>query len=126
MAVSSNAEIRSKDMPIIDRVFGMEGGYVLNFTNLTFAELFREELGVDIDHPRWAVQGGSKAKRLRYYLRQADRQTALDTLNALWEYREASSITADYPELDDSPRRTARGKAAGTGGAHQLAPRRAN
>ena len=104
MAVSSNAEIRSKDMPIIDRVFGMEGGYVLNFTNLTFAELFREELGVDIDHPRWAVQGGSKAKRLRYYLRQADRQTALDTLNALWEYREASSINADYPELDDSVR----------------------
>ena len=104
MAVSSNAKIRSKDMPIIDRVFGMEGGYVLNFTNLTFAEFFHEELGVDIDHPRWAVQGGSKAKRLRFYLRQADRQTALDTLNALWEYREASSITADFPELDDSVR----------------------
>ena len=54
--------------------------------------------------PHWAAQGESKAKRLRYYLRQADRQTALDTLNALWEYRKASSVTADYPELDDSVR----------------------
>ena len=102
MAASSHSRIRSLDIPIIDKVFDMQGGYVLNFTNLTFAEFFRGELGVDIDQPCWAVQGGSKAKRLRCFLRQADGQTALDTLNALWEYREASSITADYPELDDS------------------------
>ena len=92
------------DIPVIDRVFGMEGGYVLDFSNRTFADFFHEELGVDIDNPCWAAQGGSKAKRLRYYLRQADRETALDTLNALWEYRKASSVTADYPELEDSVR----------------------
>ena len=60
----------------------MGDGFVLNFSNRTFANFFREELQVDIDHPRWEAQGGSKAKRLRYYLRQADRRTALDTLNA--------------------------------------------
>ena len=104
MTASSNFKIRSMDMPIIDRVFGMEDGFVLNFSNRTFAEFFCEELGVDIYDPRWEVQGGSKAKRLRYYLRQANHQTALDTLNALWEYREASSVTAEYRELDDSVR----------------------
>ena len=104
MPAASNVKIRPVDMPIIDTVFGMEGGYVLDFSNRTFAEFFHDELDVDIDNPRWAAQGGSKAKRLRYYLRQADRQTALDTLNALWEYREASSITADHPELDASVR----------------------
>ena len=92
------------DMPVIDRVFGMEGGLVLNFSNRTFASFFHEELGVDIYDDRWAAQGGSKARRLRCYLRQADRQTALEALNALWEYREASSVTADYPELDDPVR----------------------
>ena len=96
--------IRSMDMPIIDRVFGMEGGYVLDFSNRTFAEFFQDELDVNIDDPRWAAQGESKAKRLRYYLRLADRQTALDALNTLWEYREASSVTADYSALDDSVR----------------------
>ena len=104
MTAASSVKIRSMDIPIIDRVFGMEGGFVLDFSNRTFAEFFHDELDVDIDNPHWAAQGGSKAKRLRYYLRQADRQTALDTLNALWEYREASSVTADYPELDDSVR----------------------
>ena len=96
--------IRSMDMPIIDKVFEMEGGYVLDFSNRTLAEFFQDELDINIDDSRWAAQGESKAKRLRYYLRQADRETALDTLNALWEYRVASSVTADYPILEDSVR----------------------
>ena len=104
MTGTSNARIRTMDMPILDEVFVMGDGFVLNLSNRTFADFFREELQVDIDHPRWEVQGGSKAKRLRYYLRQADRRTALDTLNALWEYREISGVTHDYPELDDTVR----------------------
>ena len=92
------------DIPIIDKVFGMEGGYVLNFLNRTFAEFFHEELGVDIYDDRWAARGNSKANRLRCYLQRADRKTALRTLEVLWEYREASSVTADYPTLDDSVR----------------------
>lgn len=102
MTTTSKDKIRSMDIPIIDKVFAMESGWVLNFVNRTFAEFFREELAINIDDPRWAVQGKSKAKRLRYYLRRADRQTALETLNALWEYREASSVTENYPELEDT------------------------
>ena len=81
MTGTSNARIRTMDMPILEEVFVMGDGFVFNFSNRTFADFFREELQVDIDHPRWEAQGGSKAKRLRYYLRQADRRTALDTLN---------------------------------------------
>jgi len=104
VTAASNVKIRPVDMRIIDRVFGMEGGYVLDFSNRTFAEFFHDEFNVDIYDDHWAVQGGSKANRLRSYLRRADPRTALDALNALWEYREASSVTADYPELDDSVR----------------------
>ena len=78
----------------------MEEGYVLNFTNRTFAEFFQDELGVNIYDPRWAEQGGAKARRLRLYLRQADRKTALKTLTALWQYRDETRITYDYAELD--------------------------
>ncbi len=101
---TSNPKIRTVDIPILDKVFGMEDGYVLDFSNRTFAEFFQEELRVDVYHPRWAVDGESKAKRLRYFLRHANRKTVLDTLNALWEYREVSSVTHDYPELDDKVR----------------------
>ena len=101
---TSTDRIRTMDMPVLDKVFAMEGGYVLDFSNPTFADFFREKLQVNIDDPRWALQGGSKAKRLRYYLRQANRKTALDTLNALWEYREASAVTHGCPELDETVR----------------------
>ena len=104
MTTTSKNKIRSMDIPIIDKVFVMEDGFVLNFSNRTFAEFFHEEFRVDIYDPRWAVQGGSKAKRLRYYLRRTDRQTALETLNVLWEYREASSVTENYPELENTVR----------------------
>ena len=100
MIATPNSNMRSVDFRIIDRVFGMEGGFVLDFSNRTFAEFFQETFAVDIDDERWQEQGPSKAKRLRYYLRKADRSTALKTLDALWEYREASSAITDYPELD--------------------------
>ena len=75
---------------------------MLNFTNKTFGNFFLDELGVNIYEDRWAAQGNSKANRLRCYLRKADHRIALQTLNALWEYRERSSVTADYQELDNT------------------------
>ena len=104
MAATPAKLIRTMDMLIIDKVFGMGYGYVLNFSNRTFSEFFHEELGVDIDEPRWSANGGSKARRLRTYLRLADRQTALRALQALWEYREASGLVADHPVIGEDAR----------------------
>lgn len=81
--------IRSTDFLLIDDLFEMGGGYVLNFSNQTFFEFFRDELKINIDDPRYAQQGTSKGKRLRSFLRMVDDATAARTLQALWEYREA-------------------------------------
>ena len=99
-----NRKIRTLDMRIIDSVFCMEGGYVLDFSNRTFADFFLEELNVNIDDPRWAVEGTSKAKRLRFLLKNSDPQFALLVLRALWEYREMSNFSANYPPFDESVR----------------------
>ncbi|MGD2089655.1 MAG: hypothetical protein PVH61_25995 [Candidatus Aminicenantes bacterium] len=80
--------LKSIDMRLIDDIFEMGGGYVLDFSNRTFAEFFIEDLGANIDDPRFEVEGTSKAKRLRYYLRNANKENAVKTLLALWEYRE--------------------------------------
>ena len=81
-------KIRSIDRRLIDDLFEMGDGYVLDFSNKTFAEFFDEELGVNIDDPRYSVEGTSKAKRLRFFLRISDPQVRVRTLLALWEYRE--------------------------------------
>jgi hypothetical protein len=80
--------IRSLDMQIIDKIFQMEGGCVLDFSDRTMKRLFAEELNIDIDHPRYQDDGTSKAKRLRCFLRKEDTNAAVRTLNTLWEYRE--------------------------------------
>jgi hypothetical protein len=59
-------------MRLIEDLFDMGGGYVLDFCNRTFAEFFAIELGVDIDDPKYSVEGSSKAKRLRYFLGECD------------------------------------------------------
>jgi hypothetical protein len=86
--MSSNLKIRSIDMRLIDDLFEMGGGYVLNFSNKTFAEFFDEELGINIDDPRYDSEGTSKAKRLRFFLKTCDPKVRIKTLLALWEYRE--------------------------------------
>ena len=58
------------------------------FTFRPFAEFFDEELGINIDNPRYDVEGTSKAKRLRFFLKTCDPQVRIQTLLALWEYRE--------------------------------------
>ena len=60
MSKTSDDKIRTMDMPVLDKVFGMEGGYVLDFSNRTFADFFREELRVNIDEPRWALRAGAR------------------------------------------------------------------
>ncbi len=92
------SNIRPIDMMFIDDLFDMGGGYVLNFSDRTFTQFFAEELNVDIDSPKYASQGTSKAKRLRCFLQSVDKATVARTLNALWEYREALRVRSGAVE----------------------------
>jgi len=70
-----------------ERLLGMSGGYVLDFTNNTFAEFFRENAGTDIYSAKYAFNGDSKAKRLRAFWEvESDSVVGrvLDELVAYW------------------------------------------
>lgn len=62
-------------------------GFVLDFSDPSFSDFFASELKVNIDDPKYAVNGGSKGKRLRYFLQTCDDATAVRVLAALWEHR---------------------------------------
>jgi len=83
------ANVRQIDFILLDDLFEMHSGYVLDFSNKTFAAFFAEELNIDIDHPAYQERGTSKANRLRCFLQKADPASAVRTLQALWDYREA-------------------------------------
>ena len=81
--------IRTLDMMLLDNLFEMSGGYVLNFSDRTMSRFFAEELNIDIDDPAYRVNGTSKGKRLKCFLNQVDLSTAIRTLQSLWQYRES-------------------------------------
>lgn len=87
--MTSPSSLRTIDIRIIDDLFDMSGGYVLDFSDRMFAAFFVDELGVNIDDAKYATDGTSKAKRLRCFLRSASPELRLRTLESLWEYREA-------------------------------------
>ena len=83
-------KIKPLDMKLIDLLFGMEGGYVLDFSDRTMSQFFLGELEIDIDDPLFTADGTSKAKRLRSFLTLADTPTCVRALKALWQYRQAA------------------------------------
>jgi hypothetical protein len=76
-------------MQLLDDLLRMGGGFVLGFSDRTFSDFFRDDLGIDINDPKYSVNGGSKGKRMRCFLRNAPRPVVAKALNALWEYRKA-------------------------------------
>jgi len=97
------SNIHSIDMLLLDDIFEMHGGYVLEFSDRTFAQFFAEELNIDIDDPSYSKNGTSKAKRLRYFLQSVDKETVVKTLNALWEYREVLRQRSGKAEKLENP-----------------------
>jgi hypothetical protein len=83
------ANVRTLDFRLIDELFEMQSGYVLDFSDRTIQNFFFEELNVDFSDPLYAQEGTSKAKRLRCYLRTVDTASAVTALKTLWNYRKA-------------------------------------
>ncbi len=98
MPGSSAPRIRSVDLLFLDEVFEMGGGYVLDFSNATFSAFFAQELQVNIDDAFYAVNGSSKAKRLRCFFQTAGQPLVIRALQVLWEYREALRLQVRRPE----------------------------
>lgn len=73
-------------------------GYVLDFSDSSFADFFRIEIGIDIDENQWSREGGSKGKRLRCILQSSDDRLVLKVLNLIWQYRK--EMLQDRNEAD--------------------------
>lgn len=84
-------------MRIIDDAFDMHNGYVLNFSDRTFAEFFEDEFGIEIYTQKYAFNGTSKAKHLRAFVEIEDAHTVSKVLRILWDYRER------LPQSEPSP-----------------------
>jgi hypothetical protein len=61
------ANLKFSEKKALEKLFQMSSGYVLDFSNRTFAEFVLESTGRDIYNDRYNYQSGSKANRLRAF-----------------------------------------------------------
>ena len=60
------SDLTGSDRRKLEKLLGMSGGYVLNFSDSTFGEFF-DEHRVEIDAERYKASGTSKANRMRSF-----------------------------------------------------------
>lgn len=79
------SDLTAIDKRKLERVLLMQSGYVLNFSNRSFAGFVLDSTGVDIDDPRFLCEGGSKANRLRAFWKLEDNHKVAKLLGDFFE-----------------------------------------
>ena len=89
----------------LEKLFGMGGGYVLDFSNRTFQEFVADIAGRDIFDQKYEYASGSKANRLRAFWSKEPNHVVGKLLSGLLDYCKGGS--ADTPSLHEDCRRIA-------------------
>lgn len=74
------------DRRVLEDHFGMGSGWVLNFSDSTFAEFVHEAVGADIHDDKYQEFGTSKAKKLRAFWKPEPDHVVAKLVLALIEY----------------------------------------
>lgn len=85
--------LKSHEKVVMEKIFD-RSGYVLNFSDKTFSEFFREH-AIDIDDIRYRFNGQSKMKRLRAFWEIEPDGSVGHVLKALLEYACATEEIQD-------------------------------
>ncbi|NCS72459.1 TIGR02391 family protein [Candidatus Peregrinibacteria bacterium CG11_big_fil_rev_8_21_14_0_20_41_10] len=96
------ADLTTIEKQVLEKLFQMGGGYVLNFSDRTMGEFFRDDVGLDIYTKKYEYASGSKANRMRGLWLKADNKTVGKSIIKLIEYIE-SQILIDNLSQDDFP-----------------------
>jgi abortive infection Abi-like protein len=81
--------LKYSESRLLEDAFDMHSGYVLDFSNRTFAEFFDDALRISIYDERYGTSGSSKANHLRTFFRLETEMIVSRAIRELWEYRES-------------------------------------
>lgn len=80
------ANLTTNEKQILEKLFQMGGGYVLNFSDRTMGEFFRDDLKLNIYSKKFNYASGSKANHIRGFWMVADDKTVGKSILKLIEY----------------------------------------
>jgi hypothetical protein len=94
------ANLTTPDKQVLEKLFQMGGGYVLNFSDRTMAEFFRDDVGIHIYSQKYNYGSGSKANRIRGFWSRVDDKTVGKSVLKLLEYIENQILLDNLQRID--------------------------
>lgn len=79
------SSLKNYELKIFENIFGMGGGYVLDFSNSSFSQFFSDYI-VDIYDDKYSINGDSKANRLRAFVKIENDKLVGQVLSDLLKY----------------------------------------
>ena len=93
------SSLNSIDRKLLEQLLGMSGGYVLDFSDVSYASFFRD-VDVDICDSAYSIYGTSKAKRMRAFWDISSDVEATKILQGLFNYIEMTRPREAGGEVD--------------------------
>ena len=98
------ADLNTTEKQILEKIFQMgNSGTVLNFSNRTMREFFRDDVRIDIDAPEFSYGSDSKANLMRGFWLSADNKTVGQSIMKLIDYIRGE-ISLDNLSRNDFPK----------------------
>ena len=94
-------KLKYLEIELLNNLFEMRQGVVLDFSDRTINLFFADEMNIDFDDDTFRADGGSKANRLRCFIKVTDRSTVITVLVSLWNYKK-SKFPENVSPQDDS------------------------
>ncbi len=86
------SDLSSKEKIILEKFLCMGSGYVLDFSNRTFAEFLSDNTGLEIYDDKYSGEGDSKGKRLRSFWQIESNYIVGVLINAFIDYRRTNRL----------------------------------
>jgi len=96
------SDLKNAEKSFLEGILGMQNGYCLNFSNASFARLFKDEFDIDIYDERFSNYGTSKANRMRSFWEHATNKGVAKLLNNLftnWDIYSGDVANANLPPI---------------------------
>lgn len=97
------AKLTTNEKQLLEKLFQMGGGYVLNFSDRTIKVFFRDDVGVNIYSSKYDYGSGSKANRMRGFWINADDKLVGKSIRKLIDYIE-NQILIDSLNRSEFPK----------------------
>ncbi len=104
------AALNTNEKQLLEKLFQMGDGYVLNFSDRTFGEFFRDDLGVKIFDQNYNYASGSKANRMRGFWQVADDALVGKSTEKLIEYIDNQIVIGNLKKENFPPELIRRGR----------------